>query len=91
MKILLKGCTEAIARKRDVRKVLSRLDVNKQDIIHKFDVYLNAEYGCSIDTIHFIDGIRDYIDIRIYSSTHQLVVSVQLSADDVLGVEVITE
>ncbi len=91
MKILIKGATEQIVRKRDVRQVLSRIDVRKGDLIHKFDVYLTADYGISLDTIHFIDGIRDYIDIRIYSSTHQLVVSIQLSTEDVLGVEVVIE
>ncbi len=91
MKILIKGATDQVAGKRDVRKVLSRWDRNLEagDIIHKNDLYLEAKYGASVDTIHYIDGIKNHIDVRIYDSRHNLLCFLSLCEDDILGVEVI--
>lgn len=91
MTILIKGATEQIAGKRDVRKVLKRWDINREagDIIHKNDIYLEAKYGASIDTVHFIEGMHDHVDIRIYDTHHNILCYLSLCEDDILGVEVI--
>ena len=91
MKILIKGATDQVARKREVRKVLSRWDRNTEagDIIHKNDIYLEAKYGASVDTVHFIEGIHDHVDIRIYDTRHNILCYLSLCEDDILGVEVI--
>ncbi len=90
MKILIKGATDQVARKRDIRKVLSRWDRNLDgDLLHKNDLYLEAKYGASIDQVHFIEGIHDHVDVRIYGSNHDLQCYVSLTECDILGVEVI--
>lgn len=89
MKILIKGATDQVARKRDVRKTLSRWDKHEGDLIHRNDIYLEAKYGASIDHVHFIEGIHDHIDIRIYGSNHELKSYLSLTESDILGVEVV--
>ena len=90
MKILIKGATDQIARKREIRQSLSRWDKNTDgDLIHRNDIYLEAKYGASVDTVHFIDGIHDHVDIRIYASNRQVLTFISLTECDILGVEVI--
>ena len=89
MKIKLVGATEQIARKKEVRAVLSRVDIERGDLIHRFNVWLDCPDGLSIDTVKLLD--YQYIDIRIYASHHELKVSLNFRSEEVLGVEVIND
>lgn len=87
MNIVINGAVDGVTQIKDIREVVTRIDIDRSEPKFKNTIWIDAPYGASIDTVRIFE--YEYVNIRILDKYHRISAAFQLRGDYFLKLEVV--